>query len=278
MEPGCFLIWNVRGLNNRAKRDSVKSLVVSLKPAVICLQETKMCSVSDFDILSILGSGYSNFVYGPAHGSRGGILVAWHDGTFASVASVIKDNSVSVQLKSVSGPLWWFTGVYGPHQDSLKPAFLQELRDIRNACVGPWIIAGDFNQIYKSEDKNNSNVNRALLGNFRDLINSLDLKEIPLNGRRFTWSNQRENPTLVKLDHVFCSTCWEEAFPDCFLYSSASETSDHCPLILKLSLDLKGKRRFHFESFWPKSRVLWKRLLLLGTSRFRLLALLRGCR
>jgi hypothetical protein len=24
------------------------------------------------------------------------------------------------------------------------------------ACVGPWIVAGDFNQIYKLEDKNNS--------------------------------------------------------------------------------------------------------------------------
>jgi hypothetical protein len=73
-----------------------------------------------------------------------------------------------------------------------------------------------------------------------------------LNGRRFTWSNQRIVPTLVKLDHVFCTACWEEAFPDCFLYSSASGVSDHCPLILKLNADLKGRRRFHFESFWPK--------------------------
>jgi hypothetical protein len=24
------------------------------------------------------------------------------------------------------------------------------------ACVGPWIVAGDFNQIYKLKDKNNS--------------------------------------------------------------------------------------------------------------------------
>ena len=111
MEPGCFLVWNVRGLNSRAKRDSVKSVVVSLKPAVVCLQETKLDSVSDFNILTILGSGFSNFVFNPAHGSRGGILVAWRDGSFVSAASVIKNNSVSVQLQSADGPLWWFTGV-----------------------------------------------------------------------------------------------------------------------------------------------------------------------
>jgi hypothetical protein len=36
------------------------------------------------------------------------------------------------------------------------------------------------------------------------------------------------------------------------LYSNATETSDHCPLTLKLKVDLRGKRRFHFESFWLK--------------------------
>lgn len=118
-----------------------------------------------------------------------GLLVAWRVGSYVLVDSVIKDNFVSVQLQNNSGPLWCFTGVYGPHQDNMKTAFLQELREIRNACAGQWIVAGDFNQIYMSEDKNNSNVNMALLANFRDLINSLDMKEITLNGRRYTWSN-----------------------------------------------------------------------------------------
>jgi hypothetical protein len=54
MEPSCFLIWNVRGLNDRSKIDSVKSLVLDIKPSI--LQETKLCCISDFDILSILGS------------------------------------------------------------------------------------------------------------------------------------------------------------------------------------------------------------------------------
>jgi hypothetical protein len=159
---------------------------------------------------------------------------------------------VSVQFQLMSGQLWWFTGVYGPHQDNLKLAFLQELGVVRNECEGPWIIAGDFNMIYRAEDKNNSNINRPLMGDFKNWINSLELKEIPLCGRRFTWSNQREDPTLVKLDHVFCTNSWEEFFPDCMLFSNATEASDHCPLTLKLKMDLRGKRRFHFESFWLK--------------------------
>jgi hypothetical protein len=155
-------------------------------------------------------------------------------------------------LQEKNGSCWWFTGVYGPHQDNLKSSFLHELREIRDTCVGPWIIGGDFNLIFREEDNSNSNINRAMLGDFRRLINSLDLKEIPLKGRRYTWSNQRDAPTLVKLDHVFCTSCWEDLFSDASLHSNATTSSDHCPLTLNVRDGCMGKRRFHFESFWPK--------------------------
>jgi exonuclease III len=252
MDSNGILIWNVRGLNDRAKRDSIKSLVLDTMPSIVCLQETKLSSISDFDIITILGSAYSNFIFSPCIGTRGGILVAWRDINLSTGVSVIKEFSVSVQFQLLSGQLLWFIGVYGPHQDNLKLAFLQELGVVRNECEGPWIIAGDFNMIFRAEDKNNSNINRALLGDFRSWINSMELKELPLCGRRFTWSNQREDPTLVKLDHVFYTNSWEEFFPDCMLFSNASVASDHCPLTLKLKMDIRGKRRFHFESFWLK--------------------------
>jgi hypothetical protein len=56
---------------------------------------------------------------------------------------------------------------------------------------------------------------------------------------------------LVRLDRVLCSVEWEQKFPDFLLQCSVSEGSDHCPL-LGLKDNLRGKRRFHFESFWTK--------------------------
>lgn len=144
------------------------------------------------------------------------------------------------------------TCVYGPQGDSEKILFLQEIKDVRAVCEGPWILAGDFNLIYKASDKNNSNINRAMMGRFRRMINDLALKEIPLHGRKYTWSNQQDNPVLVKLDRAFCSVDWEIMFPNVLLQSAASLDSDHCPLILGLRDNMFGKRRFHFESFWTK--------------------------
>lgn len=50
-------------------------------------------------------------------------------------------------------------------------------------------------------------------------MDDLELKDIHLHGRRYTWSNERENPTLVKLDRVLASVDWEELFPYCFLHA-----------------------------------------------------------
>lgn len=142
--------------------------------------------------------------------------------------------------------------MYGPSQEAEKTGFLEELREVRGHCVGPWAVAGDFNMIYSSEDKNNENLNRVLMGRFHQFINDFELKEIPLLGRRYTWSNEREAPTLVKLDRVLCTNDWEAMFPDCILQSQATEISDHCPLVLGLKEGFHGKKRFHFESFWTK--------------------------
>jgi exonuclease III len=191
MDISNFLIWNVRGLNDKSRQDVVKTVVASLSPSLVCLQETKLSNISSFDLLSVLGPGYSNYVFNLADGTRGGILIAWKDGVLVSSDSLVKDFSVSVLLQDSVGNHWWFSGVYGTHQDGLKSFFIDELREVRSACQGPWIVAGDFNQIFRVEDKNNPNINRSMLRRFRRLMNDLELKEIPLLGRRFTWSNER---------------------------------------------------------------------------------------
>jgi hypothetical protein len=102
------------------------------------------------------------------------------------------------------GRNWWLTGVYGPQGDDEKVLFLQELRNIRALCNGPWLVACDFNLIYQVANKNNANLDRAMMGRFRCFLDDNDLLEIPLLGRKYTWSNERRSPTLVSLDRAFC--------------------------------------------------------------------------
>jgi hypothetical protein len=48
---------------------------------------------------------------------------------------------------------------------------------------------------------------------FNVAIDCLDLREIEMSGRKFTWANSRRMPTYERLDRVLVSTEWEQNFP-----------------------------------------------------------------
>lgn len=248
-----LVVWNVRGLNAPGRRHGVRELVRSTGAVLVCLQETKLASISLSHVMQFLGNEFRDFVYLPAVGTRGGILLAWVASEVTVSNPIIRDFSTSAQVSFGRVP-WWFTGVYGPSSDvdADQVAFLAELRDVRRGCSGPWLVSRDFNMIYQAADKNNANVYRRSMGRFRRFLNDEELGEVPLNGRRFTWTKERERPTLERLDRVFCSASWAQLFPENLLCGLPTLISDHRPLLVHTEVVRSQLRRFHFEPFWPK--------------------------
>uniref|UniRef100_J3NC32 Reverse transcriptase domain-containing protein n=1 Tax=Oryza brachyantha TaxID=4533 RepID=J3NC32_ORYBR len=201
----------------------------------------------------ICGPGFDQQASLPAAGTRGGILVAWQSEVFLGSLINVGQWSITILLQEKQGNRSWFaTFVYGPQRDEDKLLFLQELQDVKGLCGGSWLIAGDFNMIISAEDKNNSRVNRRMMRAFRNSLNSLEVKELYLFGRRYTWSNEQQIPTLVRLDRVFVSTDWEDSFTDANLQALSSSASDHCPLLLSSGQGSTASRHFHFENCWTK--------------------------
>ncbi|XP_073363516.1 uncharacterized protein [Aegilops tauschii subsp. strangulata] len=79
-------------------------------------------------------------------------------------------------------------------------------------------------------------------------MTSSSLSSTYLNGRRYTWSNKRNAPTLEKLDRVLVSMDWKQSHSSSLLSALSTSISDHCPLHLVLDPDLRRGRHFHFES------------------------------
>ena len=46
MNPSATLVWNACGLNNKARFNSVRDVILSAKADVVCLQETKVTKVA----------------------------------------------------------------------------------------------------------------------------------------------------------------------------------------------------------------------------------------
>jgi exonuclease III len=225
--------WNMRGLNMPARREAVRGMLSSSKPAVVCLQETKMALISVQTAREILGQRMDRFLCLPATGTTGGILVGWDSEQVEVANQTAREHSLSmtVTIKSLHAN-FLMTTVYGPADEARKPAFLIELQQLKPPAQTTWLVVGDFNMIYQTSDKNNLNLNRRLMGTFRQAINLCQLSEYNLQNRQFTWSNEREEATLVRLDRCFCNKEFDLVLSDHNLIALSSSLSDHCPILI----------------------------------------------
>ena len=76
---------------------------------------------------------------------------------------------------------------------------------------------------------------------FLDFIFSLGLMDIPLEGRKFTWSNNRETSTMSQIDRFLYSGEWEDRYPTVMQKRLPKVLSDHFPIILESSKFMRGK-------------------------------------
>jgi len=140
--------------------------------------------------------------------------------------------------------------VYAPVRRDEKQAFFTELASVAATICGAWIVIGDFNLTRDPADKNNDNFNFAEANNFNDLINALCLIEIPLADRAYTWSNNRADTTLVRLDRCFVNVEWDAIFPNTTLSTLTRFCSDHVPLLLTACTRIPRGSCFRFENSW----------------------------
>jgi hypothetical protein len=160
--------------------------------------------------------------------------------------------AITGEVHSKDNCIWWITVVYGPHSTADKLEFLNELRERRSLCPGAWMIIGDFNMILRASEKNNENLDRNMKARFRTFVENHELRDLYMHGRLFTWSNERQTPTMSKLDRALVSIDWQIMYPDSLLQALSSSISDHTPLHLSLNACHRTKKRFKFEMFWLK--------------------------
>ncbi|XP_073358223.1 uncharacterized protein [Aegilops tauschii subsp. strangulata] len=207
-----IMFWNVRGLNSDAKRSAVRSVISTASPSIVCLQETKLAHISDPLVLDTLGPQFEDFYFLPATGTRGVILLAWRRSEASISNPLIGENHITALVTPPNSMNhWWLTGVYGPQDDNAKLDLLADLQDVRASRIGPWLLGGDFNMITSTEDKNNSNLNHRVMSRFRRFIADEELRDMYLHGRRYTWSSERDSPTLVRNDRVLCTSGFQDA-------------------------------------------------------------------
>jgi exonuclease III len=217
---------------------------------MVCFQESKLSMVDAAIISEMLGPDFDGFDYLPADDTRGGIIVAWKTNVLHLTNCIKREFSITANVRSrTDGQCWAMTSVYRPQLRADKLRFMDELAIIGASMDLPWMVNGDFNLVCAAEERSNGRINRRLVNRFRHTLNSLMLLDMPLQGRRFTWSNGQEDPLLARLDQVFFTPAWEDIHPISDLLPLSSNISDHCPILLSCSANRPRSFRFSFEHF-----------------------------
>ena len=84
------------------------------------------------------------------------------------------------------GFVWIFTGVYGPFSREDMKAFWEELGAIRGIWNDPWCIGGDFNVILSQREKSNQGRISGAMRRFAQVVDELELLDLPLQGGVFS--------------------------------------------------------------------------------------------
>jgi hypothetical protein len=249
------ITWNCEGFRDSAKHLFVKESIRDHRLDFIALLETGR---SNFAVLFLqnLAAGF-NFTWFclPPQGRSGGILVGINSETLEVMQVASGDFSIRLHLKCKrDGFEWAFVPVYGAAQDVLKPDFLAELVRMCEIQNMPMLVGGDFNILRNKNEKNNDNFNARWPFVFNAIIQSLNLREIALSGRQFTWASRRAIPTFEKLDRILASVDWELKFPlvSVRALTRTGSGSDHTPLLIDsgIKAHIGNHPRFSFELFW----------------------------
>jgi hypothetical protein len=87
---------------------------------------------------------------------------------------------------------------------------------------------------------------------FNAIIEHLNLREITLSCRQFTWASRREEPIYENLDRVIASISWEQKIPLVTVRTLTRADSDHTPILIDYGVKahLGNKPKFSFELHW----------------------------
>jgi hypothetical protein len=193
---------------------------------------------------------FDAFDYIPALGASSGSIIIWKSNFFSGTRVFQNDFYLSLEFFSnFNNATWILSNIYAPCTYAGKREFLHWFKNVDMSDMTNWLLVGDFNLYRSPADRNKPGGDHFEMYLFNEAISALGLVELPLKGRRFTWTNKQSSPLLEHLDWFFTFANWTLTYPTTFVYPLVMERSDHVPCVVSISTSIPKCSRFHFENF-----------------------------
>lgn len=150
--------------------------------------------------------GFNDCLSVNAIGKKGGLALLWKGDWKVNIINFSQWHiSVWVGVKG-SSLKWVFMGFYGEPKTNKHYMSWNLLKTLKPTDNTPWVVMGDFNEIFHHEKWVGKERSENLMTNFRDSLAYCGLNDLCMRGSQFTWSNKheggREGWVLETLKHL----------------------------------------------------------------------------
>lgn len=243
-----ILSWNIRGLNARVKRSNLRKLVLSHKPNIIFIQETKMESITNKTLKSIWNDDQSAHSFSPSLGSSGGILSLWEKNFFVMEHCQTSRNWIALcgKIRDIDFRCC-LINIYNSCELEDRAQTWSDIREFRDQMKVPCLIYGDFNEVTNNYERGSLLASQRGMDDFNNFIQDTQMIEVSPSNGFFTW---HRGASKSKLDRLLINPEWLATFPHLQTFILKRNLSDHNPLITTSSQLNWGPKPFRFQNAW----------------------------
>ncbi|XP_058198544.1 uncharacterized protein LOC131314067 [Rhododendron vialii] len=139
--------------------------------------------------------------------------------------------------------------VYAPNEVANRRELWEVLLGFKVNLQVPWCIGGDFNEIKEVSERVRCNRMERGIRDFSEFCFNMELMDLPMIGRKFTWTNYQNHAFHSRLDRFLVSQQWLERFK-ILPWGLPRPLSDHCPIVIQDDSRDWGPRPFRFLDIW----------------------------
>ncbi|GFS37592.1 hypothetical protein Acr_00g0052930 [Actinidia rufa] len=177
------------------------------------------------------------------------LISMWRGDKFKPDVTIIRKHFIISNGVYLDNFKCCIVNVYAPNDTGERKLLWEELLQLKSSFTDPWCLGGDLNEV-KADAERSGYLNPSLgMDDLIEFIDVAELHDLPLVGRRFTWTNFQAHIKQSRLDRFLVSSEWCEKFK-IRQWGLPRPISDHYLLLISDEEKDWGPKIFRFMDAW----------------------------
>lgn len=157
-----------------------------------CFFRRQRVEISEVVVRSLWPGEEMDFAVVDSDGLSGGLLCIWKPSVFALSRCCCNRNFILLSGTIAPSFLCVLISVYAPNEVFRRELVWESITRLKASFNVPWCLGGDFNEIRNIGERKGCSRRERGMKHFNDFIDRMEVVELDMLGRKYTWCNAAE--------------------------------------------------------------------------------------